>query len=275
MGETDPARALQRAIDAEPDLILLYIGLPGIDGFEVCRLLKEHPVTRHVPVIFLTGTSDIEAKVRGLDLGAVDFITKPFDQVELRARVRAALRTKRLQDMLEQQSFLDGLTGLWNRKFLDKRLEIELSVARRYGRALSLTLADIDRFKQLNDTHGHLFGDIVLQGIADALRGYARGSDVVARYGGEEFAILLTDTPTAAALQVTERLRVAVEAQSFELRGRRISVTASFGVACSEDLGGELTPEAMFSAADRALYASKDAGRNCIHVSRGGEPQRT
>jgi diguanylate cyclase (GGDEF)-like protein len=269
-GELDPARGIDRAIDEGPDLILLDIGLPGIDGFEVCRRLKEHAVTRHIPVIFLTGTSDIDAKVRGLDLGAVDFVTKPFDQIELRARVRAALRTKRLQDMLEQQSFLDGLTGLWNRTFLDKRLEVELNVARRYGRPLSLALADIDRFKQLNDTHGHLFGDVVLQGIADAFRSYARGSDIVARYGGEEFAILLTDTGVKAAAQVTERLRIAAEIRSFELNGRSVSVTASFGVVCSDDLGAAVTSEAMLSAADRALYASKDAGRNCVHLSQGG-----
>jgi diguanylate cyclase (GGDEF)-like protein len=273
-GELDPARGIERAIDDSPDLILLDIGLPGIDGFEVCRRLKDHAVTRHIPIIFLTGTSDVDAKVRGLDLGAVDFVTKPFDQIELRARVRAALRTKRLQDMLEQQSFLDGLTGLWNRAFLDKRLEVELNVARRYGRPLSLALADIDRFKQLNDSHGHLFGDVVLQGIADAFRTYARGSDIVARYGGEEFAILLTDTGSAAAVQVTERLRVAAEIRGFELNGRSVSVTASFGLVCSEDIEGELTAEAILSAADRALYASKDAGRNCIHVGRGGQNVR-
>ena len=209
--------------------------------------------------------------MRGLDLGAVDFVTKPFDQIELRARVRAALRTKRLQDMLEQQSFLDGLTGLWNRAFLDKRLEVELNVARRYGRPLSFALADIDRFKELNDNHGHLFGDVVLQGIADAFRTYARGSDIVARYGGEEFAILLTDTAAVAATQVTERLRVSAEIRSFELNGRSVSVTASFGVVCSDEIEGELTSERMLSAADRALYASKDAGRNCVHLSQRGQ----
>jgi len=230
LGEVEPARGVERAIEETPDVILLDIGLPGLDGFEVCRRLKEHPVTRHIPIIFLTGNADVDAKVRGLDLGAVDFVTKPFDQIELRARVRAALRTKRLQDMLEQQSFLDGLTGLWNRAFLDRRLDVELNVARRYGRPLSLILADIDRFKQLNDSYGHLFGDLVLQGIADVFRSYARTSDVVARYGGEEFAILMTDTGAQAALQGTERLRSAAEVRGFELHGRAICVTASFGI---------------------------------------------
>ena len=270
-GEIEPELGIARAISDSPDLILLDIGLPGIDGFEVCRRLQEHPATRHIPIIFLTGTTDIDSKVRGLDMGAVDFVTKPFDQVELRARVRAALRTKRLQDMLEQQSFLDSLTGLWNRAYLDKRLEGELNVARRYGRPLCLVMADIDQFKRLNDTYGHLFGDVVLQGIAEGLRAYARRSDIVSRYGGEEFAILLTDTSAEAAKYVSERLRVSAESRNFDVKGEKVSVTASFGVVCSEHIIGELTSESMIEAADRALYASKDAGRNCVHMSVRGE----
>jgi diguanylate cyclase (GGDEF)-like protein len=196
----------------------------------------------------------------------VDYVTKPFDQVELRARVRAALRTKRLQDILEQQSFLDGLTGLWNRTYLDRRTESELTVARRYGRALTLVMVDIDHFKRLNDTYGHLFGDVVLQGIADALRAYARRSDIVTRYGGEEFAILLTNTSLKAGLFVAERLRSSIESRHFEAHDDVVTITASFGIVCTEDFEAERTPENLMRAADKALYASKDAGRNCIHV---------
>jgi len=271
IGEVDGERGIERAVADQPDLILLDIGLPNVDGFEVCRRLKEHPATRGIPVIFLTGTADTESKVRGLDLGAVDYVTKPFDQVELRARVRAALRAKRLQDILEQQSHLDGLTGLWNRRYLDQRLESELNVARRYGRPLSLVLVDVDHFKRVNDDYGHLFGDIVLQGIAEGLRAYARRSDIVARYGGEEFAILLTDTNLRSAMYVSERLRSSAESRHFEARTEVVNVTASFGVACTEDLAAELTPEALLKASDLALYASKDAGRNCVHLYRSGE----
>ena len=269
--ELDGEAGLERAIADAPDLILLDIGLPKVDGFEVCRQLKEHRATRNIPIIFLTGEADTESKVRGLDLGAVDYVTKPFDEIELRARVRAAMRTKRLQDMLEQQSFLDGLTGLWNRAYLDRRLEAELNVADRYGRPLSVVMADVDNFKPINDTHGHLFGDVVLQGIAESLSSSARRSDIVARYGGEEFGILLTDTNLKAAEYVSERLRASIESRLYEARTEVVRVTASFGVSCTEDLECELTPGSLIQAADRALYASKEAGRNCVHLFRRGE----
>ena len=271
IGEMDGERGIERAIVEMPDLILLDVGLPDVDGFEVCRQLKEHPSTRDIPIIFLTGTTSTDSKVRGLDLGAVDYVTKPFDQVELRARVRAALRTKRLQDILEQQSFLDGLTGLWNRAYLDRRIESELNVARRYGRPLGLVLADIDNFKSLNDTHGHLFGDVVLQGVAEALRAHARRSDIVARYGGEEFAVLLTDTNLKSAVYVAERLRASIESRRFEAHGEIISVTASLGIACTLDLSGELTTEKLIAASDKALYSAKDAGKNCVHMNTRGK----
>jgi diguanylate cyclase (GGDEF)-like protein len=201
----------------------------------------------------------------------VDYVTKPFDQVELRARVRAALRTKRLQDILEQQSFLDGLTGLWNRPYLDRRLESELNVAVRYDRPLSLVMVDIDQFKRVNDSYGHLLGDVVLQSVAEALRAYARRSDIVARYGGEEFAVLLTDTALQPGSIVAERLRMSVESRQFEAHGKLVMVTASFGLACTENLPGPLDPESLINSADRALFASKAAGRNCVHLCDGSE----
>jgi diguanylate cyclase (GGDEF)-like protein len=264
----DGERGLERAVAQPPDLILLDVDLPDLDGFEVCRQLKEHPATRDVPIIFLTGTTSTDSKVKGLDLGAVDYVTKPFDQVELRARVRAALRTKRLQDMLEQQSFLDGLTGLWNRSYLDRRIESELNVSRRYQRPLSVMLGDIDHFKRINDSHGHLFGDVVLQGVSETLRGYARRSDIVARYGGEEFAVLLAETDLRAAVHAGERLRQAVEEHRFEAHGEALLVTLSFGISCTTELEGEATAANLLAAADRALYAAKDAGRNCIYLCR-------
>jgi len=257
---------LERSLEDVPDLILLDVDLPDMDGFEVCRRLKENQTTRHIPVIFLTGNVTTEAKVRGLDLGAVDYVTKPFDDVELRARVRAALRTKRLQDILEQQSYLDALTGLWNRAYLNHRVEAELKVSSRYGRSLGIVIGDIDHFKNLNDTYGHLFGDVVLQSLAEVFRVQARQSDIVTRYGGEEFVLLLTDTQLEGAMGLCERLGAAVEERLFVVRDERVTVTASFGVTTTEELDGELTPEALLGAADAALYASKQGGRNCSHA---------
>ena len=269
--EMDGESGIERATRETPDLILLDVDMPDLDGFEVCRRLKEHPSTRDIPIIFLTGTNNTDSKVRGLDLGAVDYVTKPFDQVELRARVRAALRTKQLQDILEQQSFLDGLTGLWNRSYLDRRIESEMNIASRYGRPLAIVLGDIDCFKSLNDGYGHMFGDVVLQGVAEALRDGSRSSDIVARYGGEEFAVLVTEAGLRPAVEVAERLRGAVENRTFDIHGETVGVTISLGVACTAEFVGELTPANLINYADKALYTSKDAGRNCTHVNVRGK----
>ena len=263
----DGESGIERATRETPDLILLDVDMPDLDGFEVCRRLKEHPSTRDIPIIFLTGTASTDSKVRGLDMGAIDYVTKPFDQVELRARVRAGLRTKQLQDILEHQSYLDALTGLWNRAYLDHRMEGEINIASRYDRPLGIALLDIDSFKALNDTYGHLFGDVVLQGVARLMKESARTSDTVARYGGEEFAILIPQADLRSTTQVAERVRQAIESHSFELRGSQIGVTVSVGVVCTADFIGELSPDNLLGHADRALYASKDAGRNCTHLN--------
>jgi diguanylate cyclase (GGDEF)-like protein len=264
--EYEGRAGIERAVESTPDLILLDVDLPSLDGFEVCRQLKEHPKTRNIPIIFLTGTTHTDSKVRGLDAGAVDYVTKPFDEVELRARVRAALRTKRLQDMLEQQSFLDGLTGLWNRSYLDRRLDAELNIAGRYGRPLSLLLGDIDHFKRVNDTYGHLFGDVVLQEVAEILREHARRSDIVTRYGGEEFALVMADTLLHDVLCIVERLRQAIESRTFDVNGDRVSITVSFGVGSTDELGTDFSPETLIGYADEALYHSKSSGRNRVSL---------
>ena len=248
---------LRHAIEVRPDLILLDIELPDLNGFEVCRRLKERAETRTIPVIFLTGQSDTEAKVRGLDLGAVDYVIKPFDEVELRARVRAALRTKRLQDLLQQQSFLDGLTGLWNRGYLDHRLEGELNIARRYERRLSLLLGDIDHFKRVNDTFGHLTGDVVLEEVGQLIRKNMRSCDVAARYGGDEFAILLPDTSPAGVERLVDRLRQEIAEHAFSCN--HLNVTVSIGVATFEPEGDKDSLDFLHRA-DWALYKAKDSG---------------
>jgi two-component system cell cycle response regulator len=274
VSERDAAAGVRRARAIGPDLILLDLLMPAASGFDVCRELKSHPETANIPVIFLSGSGETVNKVAAFDAGAVDYVTKPFDPAELRARVRAALRTKRYQDMLSTRAQLDALTGLWNRSYFDRRLADELAAAGRYGRSVSLVLMDIDGFKALNDDLGHPFGDRVLHCLGEAIAGCVRNSDAACRYGGEELALILTETGSADAVVLAERARQAIAALVVRERGRTISVTASLGVACSSDLPELVrTPDALVVAADAALYRAKHRGKN--RVERAGRPGRS
>ncbi len=258
--------------ERHPDLVLLDLQMPGTDGMALCRILKEDPELMHIPVIFLTGTLDVATKVQAFDLGAVDYVTKPFDAVELKARVRAALRTKRYQDLLTSKAQIDALTGLWNRGYFNDQLGIELSLWERKRVAVALVMVDIDRFKSVNDTHGHPFGDTVIHKVAVVLDDLSRDSDVVCRYGGEEFTVILRDTGAEGAAVMAERMRAAVEALEFRADRQAVPVTASVGVAAS-DLwpdGAALTADALLQAADDALYRAKRAGRNRVESAGPG-----
>jgi two-component system, cell cycle response regulator len=264
----DAERGLAMALDLRPDLILLDIDLPLITGFEVCQKLKLNPITAQIPVIFLTGATEVYTKVQGFDLGAVDYVTKPFEPAELRARVRAALRAKRYHDILAARSHIDGLTGIWNRSYFDQRMGEECSAARRYGRLISLILLDIDDLKALNDLHGHPFGDLVLQTIGDLFNSFLRTTDAPCRYGGDEFAVILTETDLEGAVVTGERLRREMSEARFHSKGARLRVTASVGIACSSIFAnGSLTVDAMFASADDALFRAKQQGRNCACVA--------
>jgi diguanylate cyclase (GGDEF)-like protein len=254
------AEGIAKALEVNPDQILLDVEMPGQSGFDVCRQLKGDSATMHIPIIFLTGKTSSEEKIEGLELGATDYITKPFDPAELRARVRASLRTKGLVDLLARKAMIDGLTGLWNRAYLDARLNSELSAARRTGRPLSCIMCDVDRFKFINDTYGHSFGDEVLRAVAQAIAGSCRTEDIVCRYGGEEFAILLPGTSLEDAAQLAERLRVVVEGMALTCRDQTVSVTCSFGVANP----GQSVPPSVIELADQALYRAKHSGRNRV-----------
>ncbi len=166
-----PEAGLESARTQPPDVILLDVEMPGRSGFDVCKELKADPLTASIPVIFLSGQLDQRAKVMGLDLGAVDYVTKPFDIAELRARVRVSLRLKSLQDQLVTLARIDQLTGLWNRAYFDGRLQQELAASDRSGRPLSLVMFDVDHFKRVNDGHGHPAGDAVLRTIAARVLG--------------------------------------------------------------------------------------------------------
>jgi diguanylate cyclase (GGDEF)-like protein len=252
---------LEAAKAQNPDLILLDLDMPDMSGFDVCRALKADPELCMIPVLFLSGSETCDDKVRGLDLGAVDYITKPFDDFELKARVRAAIRTKELQDLLIEYAHIDPLTGLPNRRALMDRLQMEWARMQRHGGKLSFIMADIDRFKRVNDTFGHSVGDKVLQEVARTIARQCRESDLPARYGGEEFAIVVPDEALCGALDLAERCRREIENFKPPAKDEPLCPTASFGVA---DAAEASSAELLVERADQALYQAKAAGRNRV-----------
>ncbi len=257
--------ALEYLAERTPDLILLDVDMPGMCGFDVCRAIKGDLRLQIVPVIFVSGSDSVADKVRGLDLGAVDYVTKPFDAFELRARVRAALRTRRLQDMLREHSLIDPLTELWNRRALMGRLDEELARADRYGGSLSLLMIDVDEFKQVNDTYGHGVGDRLLCAIAGLIREHCRRCDLPARYGGDEFSVVLPSTSLTSAAALAERFRQMVAGIRLRVDGTDVRATASFGAAALA--GPHDSPQDLLARADAALYRSKQAGRNRVEMT--------
>jgi diguanylate cyclase (GGDEF)-like protein len=261
----DAEAALALARSRSPDLILLDLDLPGKSGLDLCKELRDTLELSAIPVIFLTGTVDVAMKVRAFDAGAMDYVTKPFDAVERRARVRAALRTKRLLDMLATRAKVDGLTGIWNRAFFDARLAEAAASHLRYGRPVSVLIVDVDHFKALNDIAGHPFGDQVLRRVAATVGSQLRSGDVACRYGGEEFGVILHECERGAARTVGERIRERIEQLELVHAGRKMPITASVGYGSSDMLPGQpVTAEALLAIADRGLYVAKRGGRNRV-----------
>lgn len=259
---------LQAGQRPSPDLILLDIQMPGIDGYEVCRRLKEDPATSGIAIIFVTARDAASDEEHGLNLGAVDYIAKPFSPAIVRARVRTHMRLKRKTDLLEQYARLDGLTGIPNRRHFDELFDKEARRALRDGQPLSVLMIDIDHFKPFNDNYGHGAGDLCLQRVARALTGaLLRPADQAFRYGGEEFVALLPGTDATGAADVAEQLRAAVEALAIphEHASTAALVTLSLGVA-TLDPGQETASDAqgLLKRADEALYEAKKAGRNRV-----------
>jgi diguanylate cyclase (GGDEF)-like protein len=255
----DAASGLRMARELAPDIILLDVEMPDADGFETIRRLKADTTTIDIPVVFVTGVSSTDDKIRGLDLGASDYVTKPFEPAELRARVRATLRTRRLLELLARKAMIDGLTGLWNRGYFEQHLDTEVARARRAGKAVACIMADLDHFKSINDRYGHPAGDAVIAQVAQILVDGCREQDIVCRYGGEEFAVILPMTGEAEAQAIAERLRLAIASHQGRYNGLRIDVTCSFGVADIHQI-----PPSLVELADQALYAAKQSGRNKV-----------
>jgi two-component system, cell cycle response regulator len=253
---------LELAASLQPDLILLDVEMPHPNGFEVCRLLKAEPVTMSIPIIFLTGASSTEEKIKGLELGAADYVTKPFDMAELRARVRGSLRTKYLLDLLSRKAMIDGLTGLWNRGYMDQRLKAELSLIKRTGLSFSCIMADVDHFKSINDTYGHAFGDDALIAVSRVFAENSRNEDIVCRYGGEEFVLLLPGIAIEGAMTFAERLRKTISQLTLVHSGQQVKLTCSFGVSTVGPT--DIADASPVKLADQALYEAKRGGRNRV-----------
>jgi len=261
---TNGRQALALCASQQPDLVLLDVMMPEMDGHEVCRRLKADPATQDIPVIFVTAHNDEAAETQGLEAGAVDFISKPINPKIVRARVKTHLTLKAQADLLRQWVYLDGLTGVHNRRCFDERLATEWARAQRSGSALSVVLLDVDCFKRYNDHHGHQAGDDCLRRVAACLRqGIKRPGDLLARYGGEEFVCLLPETALPGALDFARQLGRSVAALGITHADSPVSgvVTVSLGV-CSKAANASGTAQALLREADAQLYIAKSRGRD-------------
>ncbi|MDH4232017.1 MAG: diguanylate cyclase [Nitrospirota bacterium] len=277
----DGISAIKEVKTNKPDIILLDVILPSLDGYEVCRWLKLEEPTKGIPVIMLTVKTELSDKISGLHIGADDYLPKPYNELELNARIYASLRTKALQDELksknrqleevlakvEYMAITDVLTGLYNRRRLHLSLTKEFERSKRYATPFSLILMDLDHFKNINDTCGHLAGDMVLQEVAKIIQKNIRDVDTAARYGGEEFIILLPNTKKEDAVHSAERMRLSIENHKFP-DTQNVVITVSIGIAGvpDEDL---TTEDKMIQCADIALYKAKHNGRNRTMVADG------
>ncbi len=259
----DIITALSNCQKYQPSLVLLQLRLNTWDGYEVIKRLKEDPRTRSIPVIFLASSALTHEKARGIDMGAVDFVSKPFDAVELLARVNSALRTKALLDLLEQRAHLDGLTELGNRFALQDTLPREFTATIEKGAPLSLLIADLDHFKKVNDQYGHAAGDEVLRRMAMILRETVRPTDFLARYGGEEFVVLCPDCDRHTASKTAERIREGVSDLKVMFRTSMVHVTSSVGFA-TVTAPYPADSQDLLERADQALYRAKSSGRNAV-----------
>ncbi|MCB1519550.1 MAG: PleD family two-component system response regulator [Hyphomicrobiaceae bacterium] len=271
--EQDPQRALFTLTEYDFDLAIVSLSLERADGLRLCSQLRSLERTRHLPIIMLVEPGEEARLLRGLDMGVNDYLIRPIDRHELLARVKTQIKRKRHSDFLRnrieqtvEQAITDALTGLHNRRYMERHLETLVREALRSGRNLSLLIADIDFFKQVNDTYGHDAGDEVLREFAERMRRNTRGIDLACRLGGEEFVIIMPDTEIDRAYQVGERLRACVAADPFPLaQDLAIRVTTSVGIATLEAMDD--TPHTIFKRADQALYAAKRSGRNRVNAA--------
>lgn len=261
-------KALAMAQKTLPDLILLDIMMPEMDGYEVCARLKKNDATKNIPVIFVTASMETLDELKAFKMGAVDYITKPFQPVVVKTRVRTHLNLKEKNDMLEALASLDGLTNIYNRRKFDQTLTKEWKRALRNQEDLSLILIDIDHFKQFNDNYGHMNGDECLIKVARTLQSTInRPGDFLGRYGGEEFVVVLPGTDLKGGQAIAESFRQAIINLNIGHEYSKVAeyLTISIGVATIRPQKESTGPAALIEAADKMMYTSKENGRNQVN----------
>ncbi|MDR0321923.1 MAG: diguanylate cyclase [Treponema sp.] len=262
---TNGESALEKAKEYKPDLILLDIIMPGMNGYETLSAVKSCEEIKKIPIIFITGLTSDEDEAKGLALDAADYLTKPFSSAVVKLRVRNQIQIINQLRTIEHISMIDQLTNLPNRRSFDSRLKMEWGQAIREKTSISLLMIDLDKFKIVNDTYGHLHGDVVLQTAAAIFsQAVKRPGDFAARWGGEEFVVLLPNTHSDGAVEIAEKIRLDVESTTIPVHGgSEMKITISIGVT-SLIPTNENSIDAFISTADKALYAAKDAGRNKV-----------
>lgn len=271
----DGPTGLEMARSLKPDLILLDVEMPGMDGFETCRRLKLDPATLQIPVVFLTGSTGTAHKILALEMGAVDYVSKPFDAAELRARVRSALRIRRLAELLHTKARVDPVTGLWNESYFDARLASETSIADRTGLPLSVVVCNVVGFRRLNAEHGIWFGDEVLCSVANVMAETARREDVLCRIEGSGLAIICPGTTLAGAETFVRRIQSTLARLRLACHGSQIEVSVAYGVAGTQlrpaSAEGVASPEqraaGLRQAALTALETARELGTNHLAIA--------
>lgn len=250
-----------------PDLILMDIVMPDLDGLSACKMLKSNAATSHVPIIFLTGQATIDVETNCWEAGCADFIIKPFVIATLKNRVHFHMQAKLMTDRLTRLASVDGLTGVYNRRYLDTFIDEQCKLAKRDGSALGILMIDIDYFKRYNDHYGHIEGDECLKRVAKCVEScLERPTDHVARFGGEEFVVVLPNTPSEGIKVMAQRIQVALAALNIEhCESNYETLTLSIGGVSGTD--GALEPAELLSLADRQLYFAKNDGRNCAKIA--------
>jgi diguanylate cyclase (GGDEF)-like protein len=262
----DGERAVDIARASHPDVVLMDLIMPRLDGLQALERLRADPATSDIPVIFVSARGDDAAKARSLELGAVDYLQKPFSDRELRARIARTLRLAHSQTVLRELAQTDPLTGLANLRAFRAHLDDEVKRARRYRTPLTCVMADMDHLKPINDDLGHAAGDRAIAAVAAVIRAELRETDFGARYGGDEFVMLLPHTTADEGRVLAERVCARLKGTALDVSGRRVSLGASFGVACLAENASDTRADALVRAADAALYRAKRTGRGRVAV---------